>query len=100
MVIIIILTLAACSNQKSNIVGVNSGGEKQALDQTGKEVLAENNNNERLACKQAQKSRSPIQEKGCSATAQVEASEDRAKENLADRKLKEARSTTLVVDKR
>jgi hypothetical protein len=55
IVVLGILTLAACSNHQNDVVGVDTGGEKYAMDQV---------NQERLACKKAQKSsKSPFEVK-------------------------------------
>jgi|GEM_PF-3180772 len=97
ILIISILTLTACSNHKNDLANVDSGGEKYAVNHNAKAEAVKNNDEERLACKRAQKSKSPIQVKECTRVAQIEAEQDRSKETLTDRKLSETRS---IVQKR
>lgn len=92
--IISILALAACSNHKNDIVGVESGGEKYALDHAAKAAVAKNNDKERLVCKRVQKTGSHFKVKRCTTASQLKADKERAKEILTERQLQETRRMT------
>ncbi|WP_154223525.1 hypothetical protein [Marinicella rhabdoformis] len=90
-IVISILALAACSNNKGNVLGVESGGEYYSLDHAAKAAVAKNNDDERLVCKRVQKTGSHFKTKRCTTVAELKAEKRRAKEILEERQLQETR---------
>ena len=95
--IITLLALAACSNNKGNVLGVESGGEYYSLDHSAKAAVAKNNDKERLVCKRVQKTGSHFKTKRCTTVAQLKEEKRRARDIIDERQIQTTR--TLIDSK-
>jgi len=73
LLIIISLLIMGCSQNKKNIVGVESEGEYYALDHAAKEAVSENDGEQRLVCRRTSKTGSHFKVKRCTTKKQLAA---------------------------
>ena len=77
-----VLTVSACSNKPTDILGVESEGEYFAVDHAAKAAIAHKNENEKLVCKRVQKTGTHFRVKRCTTEAQLKADRARAQKML------------------
>ena len=84
-VIILCLTVMACSPKK-DVVGVQVGEDKYALDHDAKQAVVNNNSDEKLVCRSERKLGSNFKTKKCTTKSKLERDQIHARDVL-DRSL-------------
>lgn len=91
LLLISILALSACSNQKKDIVAVESKGEVYALDDAAKDAVVKNDGKDKLVCTHRQKTGSHFKQKRCTTKSQRELDRKNAREILNDQQIRQNR---------
>ena len=69
-IIILFIALAACSNKKSDIIGVEVDGEYYAVDHAAKEAAVNNDGKDKLICTHRQQTGTHFKQKRCTTVSQ------------------------------
>ena len=91
-IIILFMALAACSNKKSDVIGVEVDGEYYAVDHAAKEAAVNNDGKDKLICTHRQQTGSHFKQKRCTTVSQRNKDRKDAKEILDDQQIRQNRT--------
>ncbi len=92
ILIISIITLTACSNQKSDVIGVKSNGEYYAIDHAAKDAAIKNDGKDKMACSYRKKTGSHLKVRRCTTKSQLEKDRKNAREILDENQIRHTRT--------